>query len=387
MGMLWFIEEANLVFAKNSEGRFDLGDGPVLGLLRTARKITVTGETSVFLIDQIPSKLHAASLANCRNFLIFRLTQSQDVREAGNGAGLKPEQRNELCELLEREMVGRLDKCKRPIKIQIDELKFPKPLSKEEARRRSAPILQRIPFVEKVEQKEPEQPAHPDGLDPESDEYRTFAFVVRKPYAIAEDGIRETGLGGDKYRRNIKKLNARGLVSSGLKAGSKYVLTGPTSRGLQLAKRLGLPVCEGNEGVVHRSIRHYAGESLRAFCEDISFPRPVPTPALAGRVVDDVAVHPTGRRIVLQYCSKNSPSYEAEALLDLHCLTLLEPEHVDAIESAVAVAVNKSHARSITKEVKQRSGGQVPAGIALLDFDTVVKGEVDWPELFGLENG
>jgi len=384
------VEDCSLIFNEAAAKRYDLGEPPSISFLRSARK--VDGGMMLLLTDQTPGQVHPTVLSVCSNVISFRLVEKDDVRALSNVAGLEFFESKELPELRERELIARLRRGDRSVKIQIDELQFPKALSKEEARRRSAEVLEKIPFVEKVEQKEPERSAEPDGLDPDSSEYRTFAFVLRKPYAIAEDGIKETGLSGDKYRRNIKKLSARGLVGSSLKVGAKFQLTAATERGIELAKKLGLPLWRDGgrgqgTGIVHKAIAHYTRSSLKTFCEDISFPRPVPTPSLAGRVVDDVAVHPTGKRLVLQYCNKNNVGYETQALMDLHGLTMLEPEHPDAVEAVVAVAVNRGRARSIMQEVKQRNGGHVPVGIVVSDFDSVVKNETDWPALLGLGSG
>lgn len=82
---MMFLDEAGKTFPKNLSGRYDLGDTPASGFLRSARKID--GDTSVVMNDQQPSGLCESIMANCENVLCFALGDSRDIRAAGDGLG------------------------------------------------------------------------------------------------------------------------------------------------------------------------------------------------------------------------------------------------------------------------------------------------------------
>lgn len=388
MGMVWFIEEANIAFSKSTQGRFDLGDGPVSGFLRTARKIG--SETSVFVIDQTPSMLNEATLANCLNFVIFKLTRSQDVREAGYAGGLEPHQLRELCELSEREVVVRLDRCRRALKLQVDVLRFPKPLTRAQARARTRPILESIPYVKRAEKetidREKDGGAHADkgGLPP--DERRWYAHFVGRPWELKPDRLKATGLSKDADSRIRAKFEARGCIAFEGKVGAKYKVHGPTPRGVELADALGLAVgSPRGGGMVHECMVVYLQRSLedyfsRRYAKPANFLRVGVSPTMRGVQPDLTVVRPDGSRFAAQACHRNQPGYEADALLRLHRLALLDTGHPDWIDSVLAVTVNKKHKAAIEKAVKERNEGWIPDKLVVLDFDTAL--EVDWDDVF-----
>lgn len=382
-----FIEEASLVFNKEKEGRYDLGDGPDLGFLRSARKIS--GDTSVILTDQTPSKLNAATVANCCNVVCFALVESKDVWTAGCAEGLKPYQRKELSELGDREVIVRLRRYQRPLKIQVDDIVFPAPLSREQARIRSKPVLDRIPFVKRTNKNttgKKEGGAHtPDGgLPPE--ELRWLAHFLREPWLLTPDRMTATGLKRDADGRMLAKFEARGCIAFEGKVGAKFKLWRPTPRGLELANALGLPVGLPRKGsVAHECMVVYSQRSLENYFtqkqgELASFLRVGAASTTNGVQADILVVRSAGGRFAMQACCCNTPAYEADAVLRLQGLTLIDRAHADRIDFVLAVTVNKKHKMAIEKALKEQNRGSLPHSVVILDFDTML--DFDWQDVF-----
>jgi len=378
-----FIEEANQTFADDKANRYDLGDGPGLGFLRSARKID--GDTSVIMTDQVPSELHRSVIANCENVICFALVDSKDVREVGSAAGLERYLQRELVELGPREVIARLGRYKRrALKIQVDEITFPQPISREEARRRSQGVLDGIPYVKRAPKKDGGARVSEGGLPPE--ERGWFAAFVREPWLLTSDRMKASGLDRDAHDHIRAKFEARGCVAFDSKVGAKYKIYRPTPRGLKLGHSLGLAAGSPHKGsVAHECIVAYTQRSLDEYFRQkrgdaVSFARTGVSSSMNGVQPDSVGVRPAGSRFVLQACCHNAAGYEADALLKLHALTLVGPGHADAVELVLAVARNKTHRKAIEKAIKERNNGIVPDNVVVMDFDTALK--ADWGEVF-----
>jgi len=385
---LILLDEAGRIFPKAQSDRYDLGDSPTMQFLRSARKIE--GDTSVIMADQVPSKLDETITANCDNIICFALGDSTDVREAGNALGLERYLHRELVELGDREVIVRLGRYShRRLKIHIDEITFPKSISRDEARRRSQALLDSIPFVrrhpkdDRAEVKADDAQADEDGLS--AVERRWFADFVREPWLLTRDLMMATGLDRDANDSIRNKFEARGCVAFDSVVGAKYKTYCPTERGLELADKLGLPVgSTGKGGVGHECMIVYFERSLEQYFAQsplgpVRFLRAGAAATTGGVQADLLVIRGDGRRFACQVCHRNQPAYEAQAILRLHALTLLGHDHADAVDLVMAIARNKSHKRAIEKAVKRRNGS-MPGKVVVLDFDTMLG--IDWDEVF-----
>lgn len=236
-----FIEEASRTFSSDGEDRYDLGEGPGMGFLRSARKID--DNTAVIFTDQTPSGLNRATIANCSNFISFTLVDSKDVWAAGCAEGLEAYQRKELVALGPREIIVRLKRySKKPLKIQVDEIAFPAALSKKQAREQSRGVLDSIPFVkhatEKVEDAQDEEEKLRNavgGLHPRVK--KVFCRIAERPWELIEDRFEALNLDRDSENDARKKLKACGLIRRAGTIGAKNLLFELTERGRKVAER------------------------------------------------------------------------------------------------------------------------------------------------------
>ena len=373
--MIMIIEEAYKYFSTEAQKRYDLGEGPGMSFLRFARKIR--GGTSVILTDQEPSKLHQTALANCANIISFGLVHSDDIRQAASAQGLEPFQAKELSGLGDRQIVARLRRYPKPLKIEIDEMSFPAPVSVEQAKARSKHLLDGIPFVD-AKDRQPEKPDVPLA----DNEHITFASIARSPELLGEDRRMRTGLSSDADSRAAKKLRDLGLITLHGRAGAKNKVYGLTAKGADFADKLGLPLAKPHKGgAIHRVLVHYAKLSLDSCFADLLL-----TETGAAATVDDVqvqpdivAVHPSGKRLAVQCCVRNKPDYEADRINRLLRLTGIDPEQPDRLEKVVCLAVNKTHRRNVEKAVRKQAGS-LPDSLVMLDFDELVKG-YEWSDV------
>jgi hypothetical protein len=341
------IEEANQTFADDKESRYDLGDGPGLGFLRSARKID--GDTSVVMTDQVPSALNRATIANCENVICFALGDYKDIEEAGWAAGLERHLHRELVELGEREVIARLGRySRRALKIQIDEISFPQPISREEARERSKLVLDSIPFVKRHPKKDGGgkkdggECTAAGGLPP--DELRWFAHFVREPWLLTPDLMKATGLDRDSHDHIRAKFEARGCIAFDGKVGAKFKLWRPTPRGVELANSLGLRTgLPRRGGIGHECMVAYLQSSLGEYLSHDSrkparLLRVGAAATTQGVQPDLLVARADGGRFACQVCHRNQPAYEADALLKLNELALGGRGDADKVEFVLAVA-------------------------------------------------
>jgi hypothetical protein len=99
---------------------------------------------------------------------------------------------------------------------------------------------------------------------------------------------------------------------------------------------------------------------------------------------DLLVITPDGGRVPIQACVRNQPAYEADALMKLHDLALLEPDDADKVDFVLAIAVNKHHKAAIERALKDKNNGKMPDKVILLDFDAIVKTGFDWSVVFPL---
>ncbi len=389
MSKIIWIEEAHLTFSQNKEGRYDLGDGPGLGFLRSARKID--GGTTVVLTDQVPSLLNRPTIANCANIICFNLVDSKDVWEMGNSTGLDPHQRRELTELKKREVIVRLERYPKAMKLQVDEIVFPKPLIREQARQQSKPILDSMPYIKRAEKKKHEANARGQGAPTgtgglSQEEMNVFGRIAEFPWELIGDRFIALGLDRDAEGRIRDKLEGFDLIEFVGTVGARYRIFAATDHGKKVARKLGLSVTEstGKGGLIHRSIEEYMLRSLRECFSDLKLKREN-TSLLPGVQPDITGTFPDGRPIVLQACCKNSPANEADAFLKLCGLAQGITQAIHRIVAVAGVAVNKGHRNAIERAVRQRNNGRMPGVLVLLDFDSMIATGFDWKdELDGL---
>ncbi len=373
-------EEAHEVMGGQINKRTsDLKEAIATGILRDIRK---SGFCAV-VVSQLVPDVDKSIRGNMGSVISLRQGDHYCVKEAAADLNLKPWQSDELAKLGDRQAVARFSRFGEPVNVLIEDaaklFQVPKPTC-EQARARSKPVLDMIPFAKKLQKKPPADKENSAALAPDSNEYKDFAYIARFPYKLARDRQAETRLGKDADSRAAKKLRDLGLVRLAGKAGAKFMLYRLTDRGLALAKKLGLPTAEPHKGgTVHRCLVHYLKQCLKDFCPGLSCTE-TGAAAAVGKVLvepDLVAVHPCGRRWAAQCCVKNSVQYETDRLLQLLELTRRAPEDPQRFESVICLAVNKSHRRTIEQIVRQQTGGSLPGRLVMLDFDELING-VDW---------
>ena len=234
------------------------------------------------------------------------------------------------------------------------------------------------------EKREGDAQADDDALSPI--ELKWFTQFIREPWLLTPDLMKATGLDRDANDHIRKKFEARGCLAFDTKVGAKHKLYSPTKRGLEIAARLGLPVGSTGKGSVgHEGIVFYTERSLREYFpqdrnEGVKFFRVGAASTVGGVQPDLLVIRADGSRFACQACHCNQPGYEAEAILKLHALTLLERDHADVLSMVLVVARNKTHKKAIEKAVKQRNDGNKPCNVTIMDFDTMLK--VGWNEVF-----
>lgn len=150
---------------------------------------------------------------------------------------------------------------------------------------------------------------------------------------------------------------------------------------------MGIKVFRPRKGsVVHESLLRYAIDSLRRTYPDMNCLR-TPAGTMDGVQPDAVPVTATGERFALQACYRNSPKYEAEAVLRLLKFVSMETSEPQKVEFIVCITANKKHKTALERALKRQNKGEMPEKMVLLDFDTVIEAKFDWEEVFTLMTG
>jgi len=386
------IEEAHQLLGGFVDKRTsDLNEGIATGILRELRKSGTCG----VVISQLVHDLSKSIRGNLGTVFSFRQGDKDCIEHAAAALNLESWQKTELAKLPDRQAIGRFSRYGEPIHIAINDARplfagFRR-LSRTEARERSRPVLESMPFVKRNEAKANEEEkkvnnesAVEGGLP--TDELQWYAHFLKMPWELRPDRINDLGMKKDADGRMIAKFEVRGCISCGGTVGAKFKVHRPTARGIQLANKLGLTVSTPRMGsIAHESIIQYTSRSLLDYFslelkEIVQLIREGVFTTTAGVQPDLMVIRGSGQRFAMQACYRNQAANEACALLKLHELSLLGPEHADRIEFVLAIAVNKKHKSEIERAIKEKNNGVIPQKICLLDFDSML--DANWDDVF-----
>jgi hypothetical protein len=360
-------------------------------------------------VSQLIQDVAASVRGNLGTVIALRQGHRQSVREAAAALNLKyRQQEEEIARLPNRHAIARFSRYPDPVHLVVRDARalFPedsRPPSREEARERSRPILEAIPYAKKCEAPaavqvgaaDAEKTAAPgrertgpagkpkaeDGLPPT--EARVYARIAERPWELIDDRKDALGIDREAEGQARARLEARGLITFSCRVGAKHRLCELTARGRDFARSRGLAVFEQGKGsTAHGCIIRYAEVSLGRHSPAFRFQRVGASSTLGGVQSDLLLLLPSGGRVPIQACYRNQPAYEAGALLRLHRLALLEPGDPNRVDFVLCVAVNRRHKAALERALMARNGGRLPGRLVLLDFDAVVDPGFDWVSVF-----
>jgi hypothetical protein len=392
------IDEAHEVLGGQTDKRTaDLKEGRPSSLLRELRKTGTCG----IVATHLPSDLAHGVRGNIGSVIALRQGNRDSIRETAAMLNLAPWQEGELAKLPAHYAIARFSRHGEPVCLEIRDarplgLGVTPPPSRDEARERSRPVLEAIPFVKRGEPPlAGQEEAGPAAVGKETThtatangglplrEMRVFAHIAQYPWATIDDRRDALGLDRDSEGDARAKLQARGLIAFAGTVGAKNRLFEPTARGREFAQIKGLTIARQQKGsVVHTAVVEYTQRSLGKHSAAFRFQRTGISPTTDGVQPDLLLILSGGGRIVIQSFCRNQPAYEAAALLKLHRLALLGPGDADKVDFILAVAVNKRHREAVERALERENGGKPPDRVVLLDFDTVVDPKFEWASVF-----
>jgi len=360
-------------------------------VLRDLRKSG--GGTCGVVVSQLIQDVSPSVRGNLGSVVSLKQGNRESVRQAAGSLNLKPWQEDEIAKLPDRHAIARLSRYGDPVYFAVKDARAlglgvsPTP-SREEARERSRPILEAIPFVKGEEA--PQRLALEGGgkeagseAAKESElrlrEKRVFARICERPWELIDD--RKDALGLDRESEGAARdtLEVRGLTGFAGVVGARYRLVDLTARGRAFAAERGLTVAKlGKGSLVHESIIEYTQQSLERYSPLFRFQRVGISSTTLGVQPDLLVLTLSGGRIPVQICYRNQPKDEAEKLMKLHDLALLDVGDADKVDRVLMVAVNRRHRAAIEKALREKNGGKMPSRMTLLDFDMIRDPAFDW---------
>jgi len=416
---LLVMEESHLLMGGQTDRRTsDLKESTPSGVLRDLRKSG--GGTCGVVVSQLIQDASPSVRGNLGSTFVLRQGHRDGVRHAAGMLNLEAWREPEIAKLPNRHAIARLSRYGDPVYLVVKDARAlgigvsPKP-SREEARERSRPILEAIPYVKGGEPAVAVAGAGGTGaggpaadgsgkgtVGPVADgkgsagpaaaddklrprEMRMFARICERPWELIIDRAEALGIDRDSEGEERNRLGARGLIACAGKIGSRSLLYELTARGRAVAEKLGLSIAESGKGhLEHQSAVENAQLHIGRYSSKFTFKRVGISSTTAGVRPDLLVITPDGGRVPIQACVRNQPAYEADALMKLHDLALLEPDDADKVDFVLAIAVNKHHKAAIERALKDKNNGKMPDKVILLDFDAIVKTGFDWSVVFPL---
>ncbi len=390
------IEEAHQVLGGQTDRRTaDLKESTPSGVLRDLRK---TGTCGV-VVSQLIQDVAPSVRGNLGSVICLRQGQRESVRHAAASLNLKPWQEDEIAKLPNRHAIAHFSRHGEPIYLAVKDASdlfppgTPHP-TVEEARERSQPVLEAIPFVKRREtpvvqvgagrtgcrgRAEPDDGLHSRNL-------KVYARIAERPWELIQDRMDALGLDRDSEGAVRAALEAGGLIVFAGLVGAKNRLVELTAHGRAVAEERGLTVARTREGErgarVDRGV--YAavpGKTLLHLpvpeggrIPDHGWPAARPASVDAGgwpHPRPGVLPKPAGLR-----GGRADETPQARAA---------RSAHADKVDFVLCVAVNRRHKAAIQRALEERNGGKMPGRIVLLDFDTITDAAFDWAEVFEME--
>jgi hypothetical protein len=386
------MEEAHAYMSGATDKRTsDLKESTPSGVLRDLRKSG--GGTCGVVVSHLIHDVSPSVRGNLGSVISLKQGNRESVRQAAGSLNLKPWQEDEIAKLPNRHAIARFSRYGDPVYFAVKDAcalglgVSPTP-SREEARERSRPILEAIPYVKGEEApqrlalegggKEAGSEAVKEGeLRPR--EKRVFARICERPWELIDD--RKDALGLDRESEGAARdtLGTRNLIGFAGIVGAKNRLVDLTARGFAVAAVWGLTVAKRGKGsVVHQAIVEYTQQSLERYSPLFRYQRIGISSTTLGVQPDLLVLTMSGGRVPVQACYRNQPKDEAEKLMKLHDLALLDVGDPDKVDCVLAVASNRRHKAAVEKALREKNGGKMPARMVMLDFDMIVHPAFDW---------
>lgn len=354
-------EETHLHASRQKMFRFDLGEPIMVRIMRQGRKFGV----SSVAIDQSPSQLHDAVLANVATRIVLRLTNYPCVHAIVRTMGLDDRQEKALVELARRRALVQTADNPKPFVVEVVEIpERQRPVEKEllERERISLESLDHemadsdaleVLLGEKKEQ-ENMVPAAIRG-----DMHKVLARICESPWELIEERAEVLSIERAREYRARQNLEKLGMVEAADKVGAKWLLYLPTEKGRRWARSLGIKVPEFKSGIGHEYMVRRVKASLERFFGKIEFFPPGESLGVAGVQPDLLAGLRTrdgdsSFRMAVQISCANRAQYEVERAVEI--------SGIAQIDLVVIVAKNKSHRRSIDRRLLEKGGRDAPVG-------------------------
>ncbi len=405
------VEEASLLLGGQIRERTaDLNESRGLSVLRSLRKAGFSG----WIVNQLVSDLDAAVVGNLSSVCCLRLVQNRCIAQAASTLGLQPWQQRELALLPAREAIVRLSRHPGAIHLAVNDAIniLPDPRcapSREEARSRSKPVLDSIPFVPgpspdrihsgvgnatsaTTQITVPPPKPKPScaacqtvGVTLDRDEHKDMEAICEEP----ADGVLDRC---DRVRmtREEESVARRALINMGLvrcagSVGRSRLLFEPTSgKGTAWAASHAIAIPAYHGGIVHEFCRRKTEQRLARIFPGAKFlHRDTGQPG--GVRPDSLIILPgtDGQRLAIQVVVANQPEREAINLLKLCGITPdTGGQNVAAngagwIDRVLSVAINKRVQASVESAVGELNGGQLPDKLTFIDMESVLRPSSD----------
>lgn len=365
--MVLLMEEAH-AYISNEKIKRCGGEPLVIKQLRMGRKNFVYA----VVVDQTPSLLPQAVLANLASRVVMRPTNDDCATAISLSMGLNRAQHDELVKLPRRLAIVQTADLPEPFLIRvvdIEERHRPPEEELLERERQSLAMLNHVmPGIDVADVllgvKDEKEVSVIRG-----DMFRVLARICEYPFEVIEDRSDAVGIERSRENRSRKKLVIIGMVELADKVGSKTVLYMPTDKGRRWAESLGIEVPRFKSGVGHEYMLRRVKDSLGGFFgEEIEFFSAGESLGISGIQPDLLAgMHrsevESGWRMVVQISRTNKARYEVDRAVDL--------SRIAQIDLVVIVAKNKGHRRDILRKMKEgsskeglfaRNGGQSGQG-------------------------
>ena len=326
MTRMLVMEEAHQLLGGQTDRRTaDLKESAPSGVLRDLRKTATAG----IVVSQLIQDVAPSVRGNLGSVFCLRQGHRQGVREAGAALNLKPWQEEEIAKLPNRHAIARFSRHGEPVYLAVKDaralgLGVSPPPSCEEARERSRPILEAIPYVKGSEPAtaaagaggmgasgaaaDGEGSADPaaanGGLRPR--EMCVFSRICERPWELIQCRADALGLYRESEGEERARLGARGLIAFAGTVGAKNRLVELTAHGRAVAEQRGLSVAKPEKGsVVHTAIVYYTEKSMSCQLPAIRFQRAGISATTGGVQPDLLAILPGGSGC----CGTTSPSH------------------------------------------------------------------------------
>lgn len=238
------IEEAHTLLGGHTDKRTsDLKESTASGMLQDLRK----SERCGIVVTHLPQDVEDPVLGNLGTVFCLRLGDGQSIDRAAQCVNVERWQKPEIAQLPDQHAIARFSRYGKPVQLVIKNaaelLSGSRPVSRDEARERSRPVLEQFPYVKRAPEKVDE-----DAQDEEEKIFkaagglptivrRVYARIAELPWELVEDRFDSLGIDRDSELAARKQLKNLGLIRFAGKVGAKNVLFELTPRGRSVAER------------------------------------------------------------------------------------------------------------------------------------------------------